>query len=283
MEKENRIALLIDGDCGLHGYYDDIITKASAYGNCCIKRVYGDFTKPTVGPWREVAKYNSIIPVDVINYTTGKNSTDSALIIDAMELLFGDSFDLLCLVAGDSDYIKLIQKIQEKGKEVYCFGLKEPSSNYLINACDKFESIVTKSKESNDHVKTLAEKSDLELLLLGFDKTRKDDDTSNLGELKKYIQRIRPSFEHTGSFSKYVKTSRIFTIAENRQNISINEKELLTWVFLNKCNNNTLPLSSFKRHITDLLKSYDYRERTFSAHLKTLNLFNFDRKNISLK
>lgn len=283
MDKEYRIALLIDGDCGLHGYYDDIITRASAYGNCYIKRVYGDFTKPTVSPWREVAKQNSIIPVDVINYTTGKNSTDSALIIDAMELLFGDSFDLLCLVAGDSDYIKLIQKIQEKGKEVYCFGIKEPSSNYLINACDKFESIVTKSKETEDNGKTLAEKSDLELLLLCFDKTRRDDDSSNLSEMKKYIQRIRPSFEHSGTFSKYVKNSKIFNIAGNRHSVILNEVEFLKWVFENNKNSsNGLPLSSFKRHITDLLKSYDYKEKSFSSHLKTLNIFKIEKNHIKL-
>ena len=85
MERDKRIAILIDGDCGLHGNFEEILTKVSIHGKCFIKRVYGDFTKDTVKPWINTAKDYSIKLESVINYTRGKNSTDSALIVDAME------------------------------------------------------------------------------------------------------------------------------------------------------------------------------------------------------
>ncbi|MCK5154118.1 MAG: NYN domain-containing protein [Spirochaetales bacterium] len=280
MNIEKRIALLIDGDCGLHGHYDDIITRASAYGKCYIKRIYGDFKKPTVEPWRQVAKEYSLRLVDVINYTSGKNSTDSALIVDAMELLLTDKFDLMCLVAGDSDYIRLIQKIQEEGKEVYGFGLEKSSQQYLVNACDKFEFIQVESKDDKSKSNKLSEKSKQELLLIAFDNTQNDNGLANLGEMKKYIHKIRPSFEHAGSFSKYVEESIIFQMKDKKQTTSLDEKEFLKWVFnSSKSKENKCELGKFKNQIIKYFKSYDYSEKTFSNHLKTIENFKIDNNN----
>lgn len=284
MEKEKRIAILIDGDCGFHNNFDEILTKVSIHGKCFIKRVYGDFTKKTVKPWINTAKEYSIKIESVINYTEGKNSTDSALIVDAMELLFTDKFDILCLVAGDSDYIRLIQRIKDEGKEVYGYGLEDSSQKYLISACDKFEYLKTIDEKVDDVDIKLSDMSETELFVISYSNTQNDDGFANMGNMKKYINKLRSSYKHEGTFSNCLSRSGLFIFDKDKQYAKIDEKKFLIWLYNTYGDNKKMDLGKFKRKILKYYNSYDYVEKTFSSHLRSLDIFNIDRRNIlSLK
>ncbi len=281
VENEKRIAILIDGDCGLHGNFEEILTKASIHGKCYIKRVYGDITKSTVKPWVNTAKEYSIQLVNVINYTSGKDSTDSALIVDAMELLFTNKFDILCLVAGDSDYISLIQRIQQEGKYVYGYGLEKSSQKYLISACDKFEYLQVKDKEVSTDEKKISDMSENELFLISYDNTHNEDGYANVGTMKNYLYKVRSSYKHNGTFSNSLSRSGLFLFSENKQYAKIDEKAFLKWIWENNNTDGNIPLSTFKQKITKYYSSYDYDEKSFSSHLNKLGLFTLNRHSIT--
>ena len=109
----------------------------SKYGNPTIKRIYGDWTNPRLNKWKTVLLENAITPIQQYGYTQGKNATDSAMIIDAMDLLYTDNFDGFCIVSSDSDFTKLASRIRESGLLVYGFGEKKTPSPF-VSACDKF-------------------------------------------------------------------------------------------------------------------------------------------------
>lgn len=125
------------------------------YGRASIKRIYGDWTNPNLKSWKEVLNENSIQPIQQFGYTTGKNSTDSALIIDAMDILYAGNLDGFCIVSSDSDYTRLCARIRESGLQVYGFGEKKTPKAFVA-ACDKFiyiEILRKKIAESGEETK----------------------------------------------------------------------------------------------------------------------------------
>ena len=132
-----RLAVLIDGDNTTPMIIEALLAEIAKYGSATVKRAYGDWTTSNLRGWKEAINAHAIQPMQQFAYTTGKNATDSALIIDAMDLLYTGNLDGFCLVSSDSDFTKLASRLRESGKTVYGFG--EPRTPHsLVAACDKF-------------------------------------------------------------------------------------------------------------------------------------------------
>lgn len=146
-EKTEKLAVLIDADNAQPSIVDGLLSEIAAYGTANVKRIYGDWTLSGLKGWKEVLLQYSIQPIQQFGYTSGKNATDSALIIDAMDLLYTDKFDGFCIVSSDSDFTKLASRIREAGLFVYGFGEKKTPKAF-VSACDKF--IFTEVLRSKD-------------------------------------------------------------------------------------------------------------------------------------
>lgn len=133
----DRLALLVDGDNVSAKVITGVLTEIAKHGTASVRRIYGDWTQPNLGPWKKCLLEHSIQPVQQFAYTTGKNATDGAMIIDAMDLLYTGRFDGFCLVSSDSDFTRLAVRIREQGLTVYGFGERKTPRPF-VSACDKF-------------------------------------------------------------------------------------------------------------------------------------------------
>lgn len=138
MASDNRFAVLIDADNVSVKYIKIILDEISKDGIATYKRIYGDWTNPSLISWKSTLLDNSIIPVQQYSYTTGKNSTDSAMIIDAMDILYSGKVDGFCLVSSDSDFTRLAARLRESGMTVIGMG-ESKTPNSFIAACNKFK------------------------------------------------------------------------------------------------------------------------------------------------
>ena len=136
-DTQKTLAVLIDGDNAHPSTIGGLLTEVAKYGTAAVKRIYGDWTLPHLKGWKETLLKHSIQPIQQFRYSKGKNSTDSAMIIDAMDLLYSGRFDGFCLVSSDSDFTRLASRIRETGLTVYAFGEKKTPEAF-VTACDKF-------------------------------------------------------------------------------------------------------------------------------------------------
>jgi hypothetical protein len=132
-----NLAVLIDSDNAQAAVISELLAEVAQVGTATVKRAYGDWTTPQLGSWKEVLNVHAIMPVQQFSYTTGKNATDSALIIDAMDLLHGGRVDGFCLVSSDSDFTRLATRIREQGLLVIGFGERKTPKPFVA-ACDRF-------------------------------------------------------------------------------------------------------------------------------------------------
>ena len=149
---ETNLAVLIDGDNIPSAYIKEMMEEIAKYGNPTIKRIYGDWTKPHLAKWKNVLLENAINPIQQYGYTQGKNATDSAMIIDAMDILYSDKVDGFCLVSSDSDFTRLATRLREAGKNVIGIGEKKTPEPFIV-ACDRFiyiEILKNTDKEDSD-------------------------------------------------------------------------------------------------------------------------------------
>lgn len=135
--KEDKLAVLIDADNVPYANVKEMLEEISKNGIPTIKRIYADWTKPTVSGWKNVLLENAITPIQQYSYTTGKNSSDSAMIIDAMDILYSEKVNGFCIVSSDSDFTRLATRLREAGMTVIGFGEKKTPQPF-ISACDKF-------------------------------------------------------------------------------------------------------------------------------------------------
>jgi uncharacterized LabA/DUF88 family protein len=133
----DKLAVLIDADNARPAIVEGLLAEIAKYGTAHVKRIYGDWTKPDLNGWKDALLRHSIQPIQQFRYTVGKNATDSAMIIDAMDLLFADRFDGFCIVSSDSDFTRLASRIRESGRTVYGFGERKTPEPFRT-ACDKF-------------------------------------------------------------------------------------------------------------------------------------------------
>jgi uncharacterized LabA/DUF88 family protein len=132
-----KLAVLIDADNAQPSILEALLAEIAKYGTASVKRIYGDWTSPQLRSWKEQLLQHSVQPIQQFSYTQGKNATDSAMIIDAMDLLYTENFDGFCLVSSDSDFTKLAARMRESGLVVYGFGEKKTPEPFVA-ACDKF-------------------------------------------------------------------------------------------------------------------------------------------------
>ncbi len=161
MEKTERLAVLIDADNTQATIIEGLLAEVAKYGTSSVKRIYGDWTSTALRSWKEVLLEYSIQPIQQFGYTKGKNATDSAMIIDAMDLLYTGKFHGFCIVSSDSDFTKLASRIRESGLFVYGFGEKKTPAAF-VSACDKFIYIEVLRAKTNEN-ESIAKKSMAEL------------------------------------------------------------------------------------------------------------------------
>lgn len=148
---DEKLAVLIDADNVPYAKVKEMLEEIAKNGNPTIKRIYADWTKPTVAGWKTVLLENAITPIQQYSYTTGKNSSDSAMIIDAMDILYSGRVNGFCIVSSDSDFTRLATRLREAGMTVIGFGEKKTPQPF-ISACDKFiyfEILKTEKSEEN--------------------------------------------------------------------------------------------------------------------------------------
>jgi len=136
-QSQNRFAVLIDADNAQPSITEGLLAEVAKYGVASVKRAYGDWTTSSLGGWKPVLLEHSIQPIQQFRYTVGKNATDTAMVIDAMDLLYTGRFEGFCLVSSDSDFTRLACRIREEGVLVYGFGEKKTPKPF-VSACDKF-------------------------------------------------------------------------------------------------------------------------------------------------
>jgi len=202
-----KLAVLIDGDNIPSAYVKEMMEEIAKYGNPTIKRIYGDWTNPKLSKWKSVLLDNAITPIQQYGYTTGKNATDSAMIIDAMDILYSEKVNGFCLVSSDSDFTRLATRLREAGMQVFGIGEKKTPEPFIV-ACDKFiyieilknqseesESESTKSKSSlKDNVDKITPKV-IKLIATTISDLEDDDGWAFLGDVGNLLQKKQPNFD----------------------------------------------------------------------------------------
>ena len=226
-----KLAVLIDGDNIPSAYVKEMMAEIAKYGNPTIKRIYGDWTKPHLSKWKNVLLENAITPIQQYGYTTGKNATDSAMIIDAMDILYSEKVDGFCLVSSDSDFTRLATRLREAGMSVFGIGEKKTPEPFIV-ACDKFiyieilkyqadeeddgESESPQRKTSvKDNVEKITPKV-IKLISSTISDLADDDGWAFLGDVGNLLQKKQPNFDSRNyGFQKLtplIKSSKKFEI-----------------------------------------------------------------------
>ncbi len=200
-----NLAVLIDGDNIPSAKVKEMMEEIAKYGNPTIKRIYGDWTKPNLSKWKNLLLENAITPIQQYGYTTGKNATDSAMIIDAMDILYSEKVNGFCLVSSDSDFTRLATRLREAGMQVIGIGEKKTPNPFIV-ACDKFVYIEvlkssTKEKESENE-KDLSKDSvdkitarEIKLIETTITDLSDDDGWAFLGDVGSLLQKKQPNFD----------------------------------------------------------------------------------------
>jgi len=203
-----NLAVLIDGDNIPSAYVKEMMEEIAKYGNPTIKRIYGDWTNPRLNKWKTVLLENAITPIQQYGYTQGKNATDSAMIIDAMDILYSGKVNGFCLVSSDSDFTRLATRLREAGMKVFGIGEKKTPNPFIV-ACDKFiyieilknqsrdddtaDSSEEKSKEENKFDKITSKQ--LRLIATTIGDLADDDGWAFLGDVGSLLQKKQPNFD----------------------------------------------------------------------------------------
>jgi hypothetical protein len=194
-----RLAMLIDGDNAQASLLGEMLAEASKYGVVTVRRIYGDWTTTNMGSWKDTLHTYAIQPIQQFSYSVGKNSTDSAMIIDAMDILYTMRVDGFCLVSSDSDYTRLATRIRENRLFVMGIG-KKLTPRAFVNACDIFvyaENLLKPSPSTTPTPKAKSELSpDLQRLFKSaFDLAIQDDGWAFLGTLGQHLRQLDPGFD----------------------------------------------------------------------------------------
>ncbi|CAM8647302.1 PIN_LabA-like_N_1 domain containing protein [Comamonadaceae bacterium] len=197
-----KLAVLIDADNAQASVIQELLAEVSRYGTATIKRAYGDWTTTNLKGWKEVLHKMAIQPIQQFSYTSGKNSTDASLIIDAMDVLHDDTVDGFCLVSSDSDFTRLATRIREEGKVVYGFGERKTPEPFVA-ACDKFiytEILRVEPAPEKDAPKVepvaVADVRKLQpMIIAAIDANAREDGWASLGGIGSHIGKINSAFD----------------------------------------------------------------------------------------
>lgn len=204
MSNNINIAVLIDGDNIPSAHVEEMMEEITKYGNPTIKRIYGDWTRPGLNKWKNLLLQNAITPIQQYGYTTGKNATDSAMIIDAMDILYSNKVNGFCLVSSDSDFTRLATRLREAGMQVIGIGEKKTPNPFIV-ACDRFiyieilkKQTAEKEEDKNPSEELTIDKiteKEISLIRSTINDLSDDDGWAFLGDVGGLIQKKRPSFD----------------------------------------------------------------------------------------
>jgi len=206
MEGNMNLAVLIDGDNVPSAYLKEMLEEIAKYGNPTIKRIYGDWTKPHLSKWKKVLLDNAITPIQQYGYTAGKNATDSAMIIDAMDILYTGRVTGFCLVSSDSDFTRLAVRLREAGMTVFGIGEKKTPDPFIVS-CDKFIYLEILHKQPEEtEVKATSETREklkvdkitpkvINLISSTISDLEDDEGWAFLGEVGALLQKKQPNFD----------------------------------------------------------------------------------------
>ena len=190
-----RLAVLIDSDNTTASLTTELLEEIAKYGTPTIKRAYGDWTTPDLVGWKRALLSHAIQPIQQFAYTRGKNSTDSALIIDAMDLLYAGNLEGFVIVSSDSDFTRLATRLRESGMTVYGLGRRSTPESFVA-ACDRFIYLDLLSQAPQEPAQATPAPRDLKgILSTAISSTSKDDGWSNLGEVGSYLVKSHADFD----------------------------------------------------------------------------------------
>lgn len=227
-DSNTKLAVLIDADNAQPAIVEGLLAEIAKFGTANVKRIYGDWTSTKLRGWKEHLLQFSIQPIQQFGYTTGKNATDSAMIIDAMDLLYTDRFDGFCIVSSDSDFTKLAARIRESGLMVYGFGEQKTPAPFVA-ACDKFiyTEVLRSEEEKEDDERSFKRmstnelKQDTKLVNLMRNAIEASSDESgwaHLGQVGSHIAKQSPQFDPRNygyrKLGQLVEAIKLFDIEE---------------------------------------------------------------------
>ena len=203
----SALAVLIDGDNIPSAHVKEMMEEIAKYGNPTIKRIYGDWTKPHLTKWKKLLLENAITPIQQYGYTTGKNATDSAMIIDAMDILYSGKVNGFCIVSSDSDFTRLAIRLREAGMQVIGIGEKKTPNPFIVS-CDRFIYIeILKETEQNSETATNEEvkpaknsidkitNKEIRFIAQTIFDVADDDGWAFLGDVGSLLQKKQPNFD----------------------------------------------------------------------------------------
>lgn len=238
INNDYNIAVLIDGDNAQPKLLGAILEEVSKHGKSTVRRIYGDWTHPQMNGWKDLLNEYSVTPIQKFSYTVGKNSTDSALIIDAMDLLHGGRMDGFCIVSSDSDYTGLAKRIREEGIFVMGIGQKKTPKAF-VNSCEIFtytENIVSGAArsaaafEADEHHENTVEELDPQLIDKAFEIASKDgDEEVFVSKLGHTLRSLDPSFDSRDygykNLTKLLENLPQFSLIPNGHNALVSRKD----------------------------------------------------------
>lgn len=302
---EDRFALLIDADNVSAKYIQPILDELSKYGNVTYKRIYGDWTRPNSASWKEELLQNSITPIQQFSYTYGKNATDSAMIIDAMDMLYTSELEGFCLVSSDSDFTRLASRLRESGKTVIGMGEDKTPSPFR-KACDIFtelellledstlEKEEQEDKSAGGHVQgrnqkkqtAVSKKQIEEAVVKIITENQNDDRETGLGEVGSRLVKLYPDFDVRrygySLLSKFLETLPKLKLIQEGTKVSVtlyedkSRKEMLEEYILGQIKSNGkhgISLSSLGNRIRMKFGDFKVRDYGFSQFKQYIQSF----------
>ncbi|GGW21880.1 NYN domain-containing protein [Arenibacter certesii] len=229
---DTNLAVLIDGDNIPSAYVKEMMEEIAKYGNPTIKRIYGDWTNPKLAKWKNLLLENAITPIQQYAYTTGKNATDSAMIIDAMDILYSNKVSGFCIVSSDSDFTRLATRLREAGMNVIGIGEKKTPNPFIV-ACDRFiyiEILKNQTEESSseasdrkkgkkDDVDKITAK-EIKLIASTISDVADDDGWAFLGDVGSLLQKKQPNFD-----SRNYGFQKLTPLIKSIKNFEIDQRE----------------------------------------------------------
>ncbi|HKI50518.1 MAG TPA: NYN domain-containing protein [Geothermobacteraceae bacterium] len=243
MDKTQRIALLIDCDNVSHNSIEGVLDEIAKYGKVTVRHAHGNWKSEHLSGWVEKLHPNAIRPLQQFAYTTGKNATDSAMIIDAMDLLYSKTVDAFALMTSDSDFTPLVMRILESGMAVYGFGEKKTPLPF-VNACSQFiytENLAESTKEKKTFGNGNSKKSRNELrgdtalvrlLRTAVEQTSADDGWSHMGQVGNYISNNSSFSSINYGYSKLsdlIRATELFEMKKNDTVMFIKDKKKIAF------------------------------------------------------
>ncbi len=281
-QQDKRFAVLIDSENISIRYIKFILDEISNYGIATYKRAYGDWTNPSTMGWKEVVLKNSITPVQQYSYTQGKNSTDSAMIIDAMDILYSGKVDGFCLVSSDSDFTRLAARLREAGMLVIGMGEKKTVEAFRAS-CSQFKYLEVLAAEETQGSDTSREDIEETILKIITDNDANDKDTT-VGELGNKISNRHADFDVRNygysKLSKFLESFKSLNLTQNDKTIYVDiaesdvtreQIEQIVRDIVSSAKDRKMSLPELKQKIEKKVTNFNIRDYKYSKFSQFIN------------